>query len=324
MSRSAGRAEYFRIVRVAVAGVLFVALGAACSSGGAGTDAGSGSPTTDAMNDAMNMDATPPVDDGPPGDAAGSCPAPQSLAECPVASGGLCVVEDDPYSGCATNALPSGLACSGPQQCSMPVLPCAGEIQSGAGAGRVDGYVCSCVDGLWSCDDCYVGEGACVDAGPPGDGGTGGEVDGGLGTDGGFVAGISLANANACLAEVLPTSDSGTTTCSIVITGLTDGCLAAGLSPATPQQIGAIARKGPYPAGSACALNQLAGSADAPGCSDPESTGWCYVQGSCLGDAGPDCQHAICTTSAFHVGYYPTTFDSGAVTTSWVGYLVCP
>jgi hypothetical protein len=158
------------------------------------------------------------------------------VTECPVADGGVCVLDDDPYYGCAPNALPSGLACSGQEQCSMPILPCAGEIPSGAGAGPVDGYICSCVGGRWSCEDCYVGDALCADAGPPGDGSTGGGVEGGIGADAGLVALINPANSDECLPEVLPTSSSGMTTCSIVIEGLTDGCDAAGLAPATPQE----------------------------------------------------------------------------------------
>jgi hypothetical protein len=65
-----------------------------------------------------------------------------------------------------------------------------------------------------------------------------------------------------------------------------------------------------------CELTQLASSASAPGCSDPESTGLCYVQGSCLGDAGYGCPHALCTTPAFLGDYYPANFFEGGVSTS--------
>jgi hypothetical protein len=27
--------------------------------------------------------------------------------------------------------------------------------------GRVDAYICSCIDGRWSCDDCSIGEALC-------------------------------------------------------------------------------------------------------------------------------------------------------------------
>jgi len=174
-----------------------------------------------------------------------------------------------------------------------------------------------------------------VDAGPgtdatdidetqPADGGPSSDGSASAYPDGGFATVIRLGSNDECLPVALPTSSSGMTTCTIVITGLTDGCSAAGLSPATPQEIAAIAQKGPYSAGSACELNQLARSAGAPGCSDPQSTGWCYVQGSCLGDAGPACQRDICTTAAFNGGYFPAALDSGTVSTSWVAYLICP
>ncbi|MGO9835768.1 MAG: hypothetical protein ACLP1X_16315 [Polyangiaceae bacterium] len=279
-------------------------------------DAGGGAPGTDATD----MDETQPAEGGPSSDgsASASCPPSQSQAECPVAPGALCAVNDDPFSGCALNALPTGLGCSGQEQCSIAILPCAGEVQGWAGAGRVDGYICSCVSGRWSCDDCYLGEALCADAGSAGDSAAGGGVDGGSATV------IRLGSNDECLPDTLPTSSSGMTTCAIVITGLTDGCSATGLSPATPQEIAAIGQKGPYAAGSACELNQLAPSAAAPGCSDPQSTGWCYAHGSCLGDAGPACQQDICTTAAFNGGYFPAAWDSGTVSISWGAYLVCP
>jgi hypothetical protein len=293
------------------------------SSGGASADAGSGLPGTDASD----MDATQTGDGGSSSDASSSssCPGYQSLAECLVAPGGLCVVSDAPLSGCAPNALPSGLGCSGQEQCAMEILPCPGEVQSWDGAGRVDGYICSCVGGRWSCDNCYLGRALCADSGPPGDGAAGGGVDGGLNPDGGFATVIRLGSNDLCLPTVLPTNSSGMTTCAIVVTGLPGGCTGAGLSPATPEEIATIiGRRGLYPPGSACELKQLARSAGTgPGCNDPQSTGWCYVQGSCLGDAG-SCQQDICTTATFNDGYFPANWDSGTVSISWGAYLVCP
>ena len=85
----------------------------------------------------VERDATP-AEGGSSNDGSGpaSCPAPQSVTECPVADGGVCVLDDDPYYGCAPNALPSGLACSGQEQCSMPILPCAGESRAGRALDR--------------------------------------------------------------------------------------------------------------------------------------------------------------------------------------------
>jgi hypothetical protein len=321
---------YSRAVKLAAVGVLLAALNSGCSSsGGAGADAGGGLSGTDAsdMNDAtMTVDASPMTVDGGPssdGSSSSSCPASQSVAECPAAPGGSCVVSDLPQTGCAPNALPSGLGCSGQQRCAMPILPCAGEVQGWAGGGRVDGYICSCVSGRWSCDDCYAGEALCADAGPPGDGGAAGGVDAGLKPDaGGFATVIRLGRNDLCLPRALPPNSSGKTTCTVVITGLAGGCTGDGLSPATPHEMAAIGQMGLFP-GATCELNQLAPSAGTgAGCSDPQSTGWCYVQGSCLGDAGA-CQQDICTTPPFAGGYFPSNWDSG-VSLSWGAYLVCP
>jgi hypothetical protein len=132
---------------------------------------------------------------------------------------------------------------------------------------------------------------------------------------------IRLGRNDECLPQALPSS-AGKTTCAIVVVGLGD-CAGEGLSPATPEEIAAIARKGPYLAGAACEFNQLAPAAGTvPGCSDPQSTGWCYVQGSCLGDAGA-CQHDICTTPPFPGAYFPPNWDSG-VSLSWAAYMICP
>ncbi len=57
-------------------------------------------------------------------------------------------------SGCGLDALPVGLACQGASQCSIAIQPIAG-------CGRIDGYVCSCIGGHWSCDDCAVGAAEC-------------------------------------------------------------------------------------------------------------------------------------------------------------------
>jgi hypothetical protein len=55
---------------------------------------------------------------------------------------------------CAADALPQGLSCSGTSQCQARIGPVDG-------CGRVDGWICSCIDGSWSCDDCAIGGAAC-------------------------------------------------------------------------------------------------------------------------------------------------------------------
>jgi hypothetical protein len=70
---------------------------------------------------------------------------------------------------CSADALPQGLSCSGKSQCQARIGPVDG-------CGRVDGWICSCIDGTWSCDDCAIGAALCEgganayelpDSGPP-------------------------------------------------------------------------------------------------------------------------------------------------------------
>jgi hypothetical protein len=95
-------------------------------------------------------------------DTSNACPS-EVLPACPAASSAACM-NGDPSIGCTPAGLPSGLACEGSAQCSMAVYPCAGELQSFVGTGSVDGYVCSCVDSRWSCDDCAPGGAVCSDS----------------------------------------------------------------------------------------------------------------------------------------------------------------
>jgi hypothetical protein len=119
------------------------------------------------------------------------CPSSlQSVSVCAPTPGGV-YVNDNPTLGCALDALPSGLPCSGAAQCSMLILPCLYEVQTWAGAGRVDVYVCTCVGLHWSCEDCDTGavcaegtDAALLDAPPP----SGGDaVSGKTVTDVGYV-----------------------------------------------------------------------------------------------------------------------------------------
>jgi hypothetical protein len=45
----------------------------------------------------------------------------------------------------------------------MPIFPCP-DWQKYGDVQRTDGYVCSCVDGRWSCDDCWMGASLCSEA----------------------------------------------------------------------------------------------------------------------------------------------------------------
>ncbi len=80
-----------------------------------------------------------PLFDGQP-----TCPATSDANGCTLALG---------YN-CAASALPQGVQCSGVSQCQARIGPVNG-------CGRVDGYICSCIDGRWSCDDCAIGAAVC-------------------------------------------------------------------------------------------------------------------------------------------------------------------
>jgi hypothetical protein len=67
-----------------------------------------------------------------------------SVSVCAPTPGGVCV-HNNPTLGCALDALPSELPCSGVPQCSMLILPCLYEVQTWTGTGRVDVYICSCI-----------------------------------------------------------------------------------------------------------------------------------------------------------------------------------
>ncbi len=73
-----------------------------------------------------------------------TCPAASDANACNLSLG----------SNCAADALPQGLSCSGTSQCQARIGPVDG-------CGRVDGWICSCIDGRWSCDDCAVGATLC-------------------------------------------------------------------------------------------------------------------------------------------------------------------
>jgi hypothetical protein len=86
-------------------------------------------------------------------DSAPSCPF-HSQPTCPVAPGAIDCAGLE--IGCGLDSLPAGLSCLAPAQCSALIYPCP-DWQSHIGFERTDGYICSCVGGRWSCDDCWLG-----------------------------------------------------------------------------------------------------------------------------------------------------------------------
>ncbi len=258
------------------------------------------------------------------------CPAnAPTLPTCPVAPGAMDCAGLE--IGCGLDALPIGLSCSGHAQCSAPIDPCP-DWQKYIGGERIDGYICSCVNDRWSCDDCWLGEGLCQEAPdgaslyplPAADAGLDGPATGESaverGADGAFkfAAAEPLGQNDDCLPQPLPTDSSGETTCALVLEGLGGTCAAVGLSPATPQELALLGGGGPLPAGSTCELSQLAGSPGV-GCRDQQETGWCYVPGSCSADTGATCPAALCVTTAFNA-VYTSPSDGGGV----VSVLMCP
>jgi hypothetical protein len=121
---------------------------AACSSSSGGPpDSGS------SLDSGGSTDVIPEVDSAP------SCPPSQSQPTCPVAPGAIDCARHE--IGCGLDSLPTGLACSAPAQCSALIYPCP-DWQSYVPLERTDGYICSCVGGRWSCDDCWLGTALCV------------------------------------------------------------------------------------------------------------------------------------------------------------------
>ena len=324
-----------RLQRTVILAVLGIQ--AACSgSGSGGYGGGSGDDATDEDTSTGSSDSgSPPTTDGTAaGDAssradASTCPPPQSVWTCPIATDAACVVTGAPGSGCAATALPEGQPCGVLPQCSLRVFSCASGLEAGLGNGSVDGYVCTCVGGRWSCDDCFPNDSPCTSEGPSTDAGTGPVSDAGR-DDAGFVTVLALARTNACLGRALPTAPSGESTCTVIIAGLPESCAAAGLSPATAQEIDAITASTPTTGGrspgAVCELGQAAASTNGPGCGgDQQTQSWCYAQRSCLGDAGPPCAEAICTTAAFQAEFIPAAPpDAGFQFFDWEAYLLCP
>jgi hypothetical protein len=102
---------------------------------------------------AVAVAGTPGCKSSSSGGHASLCPVFSDQPTCPAASDANGCNPSTWYD-CAADALPQGLSCSGTSQCQATIGPVDG-------CGRVDGWICSCVDGRWSCDDCAVGGASC-------------------------------------------------------------------------------------------------------------------------------------------------------------------
>jgi hypothetical protein len=105
-------------------------------------------------------------------------------------------------------------------------------------------------------------------------------------------------NNDLCLPNPLPV-DGGVADCRILLADVDGGCGRSGLSDASDADLSAVNIKlqeqGGAPLTTLCVLRQLtAGSG--PACVAQSDPGWCYVNGSCSGDAGTSCQQTLCTT----------------------------
>jgi hypothetical protein len=142
--------------------VTFFALGVACGAG-CSSSAGSDERPAPASVDGSTDGAQP--DGVAQGDAAESlCPYFQSVPSCPIAADAAsCSARS---AGCGLDSLPIGAACTGSQQCAAVIYPCP-NWQDFVGAELTDGYICSCVNGVWACTDCDPGAGLCAEAGAP-------------------------------------------------------------------------------------------------------------------------------------------------------------
>lgn len=128
---------------------------------------------------------------------------------------------------------------------------------------------------------------------------------------------VVLLNNALCDPLPLPV-DNGLTSCRILLTGVDAGCSLPGLSPGAQADVAGIdavlKSQGTPPLDSTpCVLRQE--TAVTGGCSDEQTTGWCYVLGSCAAHTGPKCDQAICTTAAF---------VSNRATYSGGSWLACP
>jgi hypothetical protein len=135
-----------------------------------------------------------------------------------------------------------------------------------------------------------VGCGSSTEASQAGDGGRVGAADAAPTFSG--VTPIRFGDNATCASFALGLG------CHVVLTGVTAGCTALGLSPAAPADVAAIEKAlGTPPAPEACELAMLPAS-----CAAAAMPGWCYMAGSCLVDAGITCEQSLCASAGFRRG----------------------
>ena len=139
----------------------------ALGAGGVVVACGSGTANPQPLYGGVAIDCdADPTNCGLPGNASDAGPDVTNSAyasTCPESTLPSCPLAGDASScaaGCGLDSVPDGVACSGLSQCSMLVQPTPG-------CARTDGYVCSCVGGRWSCDDCWLGTALCEAGGAP-------------------------------------------------------------------------------------------------------------------------------------------------------------
>lgn len=117
--------------------------------GGCGPSGGSGGGFGSSTGSSGSSGAASVLDSG----YASLCPVFSNQPTCPSASDANgCDLSFG--TNCAADALPQGFACAGTTQCQARIGPVDG-------CGRVDGWICSCIGGRWSCDDCAEGAALC-------------------------------------------------------------------------------------------------------------------------------------------------------------------
>jgi hypothetical protein len=112
-----------------VVGVALAAI-AGCSGSSSGSGSGSGSSSYATLCPVFPDNST--------------CPSVSDASGCDLSFG----------TNCTASALPQGLPCAGHTQCGAVIGPVDG-------CGRVDAWICSCIEGHWACDDCDVGAAVC-------------------------------------------------------------------------------------------------------------------------------------------------------------------
>jgi len=126
------------------------------------------------------------------------------------------------------------------------------------------------------------------------------------------ITAVRLDN-DLCLPSPLPVDDSGALSCRVLLDVASGGCSASGLTPLAPADDARVRSvivqtQGAISLGDLCVIDQVN---DDGGCVADLDYGVCYVQGSCVPDAG--CAQALCTSNGFDAGASPV-----------YEWLVCP